>query len=460
MGASEVPRLLFGFRTPVGRRAYATAGFSLMALKFAGDWVITRLYAEHTLDPTSYVNPIFGFRMRELGVHPPWLALLMLVWAAPFLYVGLSMTVRRAADAGHSPLVGLAFFVPIVNYLVMLMLCVARPWGRPERNAARVRAARPGFYAVLVAIVAASAVGVIGTLVAVFGARRYDNSLFLGLPFLLGIVSGLFFNYGRRRSVRSTLGVGALAVTVAGGLLLLLALEGLICLLMAAVMAYPLALLGALIGRSMARSGPPVPAAMMLSAWPVFAIAPPWQSGPPPVREVVSAVEIDAPPEVVWRNVVGFSELPPPSEWILRAGIAYPLRARIEGEGVGAVRHCEFTTGAFVEPITAWEPGRRLAFDVASQPPSMREWSPYEIVHAPHVVGSMRSLRGEFRLTALPGGRTRLEGSTWYRLSLAPNAYWSLIADAVIHTIHTRVLRHVGAESRAHREGLETARKP
>jgi hypothetical protein len=46
----------------------------------------------------------------------------------------------------------------------------------------------------------------------------------------------------------------------------------------------------------------------------------------------------------------------PPPVWIYGLGVAYPLRARIEGEGVGAVRHCEFTTGAFVEPITAWEP--------------------------------------------------------------------------------------------------------
>jgi hypothetical protein len=45
-----------------------------------------------------------------------------------------------------------------------------------------------------------------------------------------------------------------------------------------------------------------------------------------------------------------------PPGWLYAAGVAYPLRARIHGEGVGAVRHCEFTTGAFVEPITAWEP--------------------------------------------------------------------------------------------------------
>jgi hypothetical protein len=35
------------------------------------------------------------------------------------------------------------------------------------------------------------------------------------------------------------------------------------------------------------------------------------------------------------------------------------------------VRYCVFSTGPFVEPITVWEPGRRLGFDVAQQPPPM-----------------------------------------------------------------------------------------
>jgi hypothetical protein len=446
MGFFDVLRLLFGFRMRVGRRAYATAGFSLMALKYAGDWGLSWAFAERTIDPTFYLNPLLTLRLRSLGHHPEWLGLAMALWALPFIWVGVSMTARRALDAGHSLLVGLSFFIPIVNYLIMVMLCVAQPEGRVERAAAKVRAARPGFVAVLSALGAAVLLGVIGTATAT-SRQKYDNSLFLALPFLIGLIAGLVFNWKLRRSVRSTLGVATLSVTATGGLLLLFALEGILCLLMAAVLAYPMALLGAVIGRGMAVAGPPLPAAMMLSAWPVFAFAPPWQSEPPPVREVVSAVEIDAPPDVVWQHVVGFSDLPPPNEWILKTGIAYPLRARIFGAGVGAIRHCEFTTGPFVEPITSWEPGRRLAFDVTSQPPSMKEWSPYEVVHAPHLVGSMRSLRGEFRLTALSGRRTRLEGSTWYRLTLAPNAYWSWLASAVVHTIHERVLHHVSAES-------------
>jgi hypothetical protein len=52
--------------------------------------------------------------------------------------------------------------------------------------------------------------------------------------------------------------------------------------------------------------------------------------------------------------VIEFSKLPPPQEAIFKLGIAYPMRAQIAGHGPGAIRHCVFSTGAFVEPIEVW----------------------------------------------------------------------------------------------------------
>jgi hypothetical protein len=162
-----------------------------------------------------------------------------------------------------------------------------------------------------------------------------------------------------------------------------------------------------------------------------------------PTNEVVTTVVVDAPPDVVFRRVTSFPDLAPPSEWIFRHGIAYPVRARIVGEGVGATRYCEFSTGTFVEPITRWEAPHRLAFDVVENPLPMKEWGFTDDVDAPHLHGFMRSKRGEFRLTELPGGKTRLEGITDYELSLYPALYWKLWSDGIVHAIHERVLTHV-----------------
>jgi hypothetical protein len=123
------------------------------------------------------------------------------------------------------------------------------------------------------------------------------------------------------------------------------------------------------------------------------------------------------------------------------------VRATIEGQGIGATRYCEFTTGTFVEPITAWEHPVRLAFDVTDQPPALIELSPYRQVHPPHFAGYLTSKRGEFRLIELPGGRTRLEGRTWYSFAMYPEGYWTLWSDLLIHRIHRRVLEHIKAVS-------------
>ena len=66
---------------------------------------------------------------------------------------------------------------------------------------------------------------------------------------------------------------------------------------------------------------------------------------PPPMFEVRTAITVAATLEQVWEHVVTFSELAEPREWYFRAGLAYPMRTRIEGLGPGAIRYCEFSAG-------------------------------------------------------------------------------------------------------------------
>jgi hypothetical protein len=159
--------------------------------------------------------------------------------------------------------------------------------------------------------------------------------------------------------------------------------------------------------------------------------------------------------------VIAFPPLDPPTEWFFRAGIAYPIGASIEGTGVGAVRRCQFSTGAFLEPITVWDAPHRLGFDVAAMPPTMQEWSPYHGLHPPHLEGSLVTTRGEFRLSPMDDGRhTRLEGSTFYTLALAPEPYWRIYAEWLLHEIHGRVLRHIAARAEATAGGRVSALPP
>jgi hypothetical protein len=171
----------------------------------------------------------------------------------------------------------------------------------------------------------------------------------------------------------------------------------------------------------------------------------------PETFRVQTVIEVNAPPEQVWQKVIAFTEIPPPKEMLFRAGIAYPIRAEMFGRGPGAVRRCIFSTGPFVEPIEVWDEPRLLKFGVTANPAPLQEWTPYAHIEPPHLHGYFVSEQGQFLLTALPNGRTRLEGTTWYRHTMWPTAYWHLWSDYIIHRIHLRVLNHI-------REAVESSR--
>lgn len=271
-----------------------------------------------------------------------------------------------------------------------------------------------------------------------FVFQTYGLALFLASPFLMGFNGVVAASAAAPASRRTDLGLAALCGAAPFALALAIGVEGFICVAMALPLSVPLAMLGGLVAhRFSERRGL---ASMMLA--PLLAGSEAHLAPPPRIHPITTSIEIDAPPSAVWKHVVSFTELPPPDEWIFRAGVAYPIRAEIEGAGPGAIRRCVFSTGPFVEPITEWDEPRRLAFSVTAQPPTMRELSPYDI-EPPHLEGYFVSQRGQFELVPLPGNRTRLEGTTWYSNRMWPGLYWRLWSDHIIHKIHLRVLQHI-----------------
>ena len=453
--------LLFG-RTdqPIDRSTYVRAGLSLMLVKYVVDAALIGVFAGVLWTPVDYLLPMITFNAAKVAAFPTALNVALLIWTLPFLCIGVWLSVRRAIDARLFPGMVLLFFVPLLNYVMMLALALV-PSRSPE-EAPSIRDRFPSPYGEerpspvsgglsrsgQMGVVMGAAAGLAAVGAGVMLLRSYGGSLFLGTPFLIGLVSAVVSNRAEERTPKETMAIGQLALLASGGALLFFAIEGAICLAMAVPIAAPIALLGSYIGYVLARRGRPSSLShvsllvFLLLGTAIDAAVP-----APGTRIVTTAIDIDASPEAVWRHVTSFGDIKAKPGWLFKTGLAYPLRARLEGTGVGAVRHCEFTTGAFVEPITVWDAPRRLAFDVIAQPPPLQEWSAYSRVFAPHLDGFFRTSHGEFRLVALGGGRTRLEGRTWYTLDMQPAMYWTAIADTILHAIHTRVLEHVKREA-------------
>lgn len=437
---------LFGLSQRVSRGFYAKVGIPLALIKYLVDATVVYLVTGARLVPWTY-----ALGAEHVGVSaqlPNWLGVAMIVWTLPFLWVGLSMTVRRAADAGWSPWIGLAFFIPFVNYVIMGILCLVPSSGKDMWS---VRTTTPvvrhQLQSALAGVGAGLLVGLIGFVLDVEVARRYDGSLFLVTPAILGTTCGFVFNRRSVQTVGATIWVVALSLLLVGASLIGFAVEGLVCLVLALPLGLVLGVMGALLGRAMALRLHADTGVMLGVLLIPTAVLTNHVQSPEPTYLITTTVDVNAPPDVVWRHVVQFHDIQESPSFLFRLGLAYPLRARIDGTGVGAIRRCQFSTGDFVEPITTWNAPERLAFDVIEQPVPLQELSPYQHVYAPHLHGFFRSTRGEFRLIPLAGGRTRLEGRTWYQLDIHPRGYWRFITDRIISQIHERVLRQVAREA-------------
>ncbi len=291
----------------------------------------------------------------------------------------------------------------------------------------------------------------------IYGIGQYGIALFILTPLFIGAGSAILYGYKNKITKKQAWYVGLLTLGVFTIGLLIFAIEGVICIAMAAPFGLFLTWIGSLIGHSIvSKNTNRASSAMMILILIIPVTGFIEKDQEPTLEAVVTSIEIKASPKVVWSNVVEFPELDKPTELIFKTGIAYPINAKIEGTGVGAIRRCNFTTGSFVEPITVWDKPKLLKFSVVEQPAPMKEISFWNI-DAPHLHDYFVSKQGQFKLIPLSNGNTRLEGTTWYYHNIKPAFYWRLWSNYIIHQIHDRVLKHIKKKSEANNNNVNEA---
>jgi uncharacterized membrane protein YhaH (DUF805 family) len=457
---------LWRWQGKVDRKTYAIVGTIGFAIKRVIDLMVASHFLHRADKQVLGINLTFfnywlplgrGARLTQLSEPEIQFLATMLLIAIPFIWIGLSFTVRRLRDAGQPVWLAVLFFLPGLNILFFFALCLLPPRERSQLTQAapwpHVRPLdriipRSGLGSAVLSVVLTTVIGLVLVAVGTNTLGSYGWSVFVALPFCLGMFSALLHSYHGPRALSNCLAVSLLPIAILGVVLIVVAIEGLICLLMAAPLALALAALGGWGGYLIQAvywhaKGSPVLLSVVLLITPASFGLERAMHLQPPVFAVRTSIVIDAPPEQVWQQVIAFAEIPPPTEMLFRAGVAYPIRAEISGHGPGAIRHCIFSTGAFVEPIQIWDEPRLLKFGVTSSPASLNELTPYGHIEPRHLHGYFVSEEGQFLLTPLSGGGTRLEGTTWYRNAMWPAAYWHIWSDYIIHRIHLRVLHHI-----------------
>jgi uncharacterized membrane protein YhaH (DUF805 family) len=442
----------------VSRGTYALFGICGLAIKHNLDRFIAykfgfRWGVWNYLDPLERATQFYPLSSSE----KKFLAIL-LITALPFIWIGITMTVKRLRDAGQPLWLTLLFFVPIINLLFFgLLIVLPSQEAAPPANSLDKPGTRPispywptsRTGSAAAAVVITALLGVVATWGILRFTGNYGMTLFISLPFVMGYLAVVIYNRNQQVDSGDVLGIVSLSLLLTCAGITAIAVEGVICLLMAAPLAWLLAIFGGFLamlihGRTHSQQATPSMFAVMLISLPLLLgvehVAPP----PVPRFQVHTAIEIAAPPEIVWKRLIEFPPLPVAREWPFRLGIAYPIEATLKGEGLAADRECRFSTGSFKEPVLVWEPGKHFAFAVADEPLLMKETSPYENIHVRHLEDhDFQPERADFVLVSLPNGGTRLEGTTTYQNKMWPGMYWRLWTDAIIHSIHSRVFRHV-----------------
>lgn len=239
-----------------------------------------------------------------------------------------------------------------------------------------------------------------------------------------------------------------LAVTVMMGFTALLAWEGAICVIMALPIALLFASLGGVIAGLLTRRRRIAAAPTVCVALLPFLLAPAESLRPAPLqtRTVQNTILIHAPASVVWHNI---ERVPPiaPSElhttWAQRIGFPRPVEATLSYEGIGGVRHASFERGLlFLETVTAWDPGHRLAFTIKAD----TEHIPPTTLDEHVTIGGryFDVLDGEYALEPLPNGDTLLHLTSHQRLTTDFNGYAGLWSDAVMSNLQSSILTVIG----------------
>ena len=450
---------LFENSGTVSRGTYAAVGIVGFAVKHNIDRIVAGAVFGRSFGIFNYwIPPVDAVRFTSLSREDAVFLGTMVGISIPFIWVGLAMTVRRLRDAGLPLWLVVLFFLPVLNIVFFLILSLI-----PGAEQAREPRSGPsGIGQVIPESVLGSALAAIipiagiGAAIAYLGVEEigvYGWGVFVALPFCLGLTSVMIYTFHKRRSMGGCVLVSLTAVGLAALLLLAFAVEGFICIMMAIPIAAPLAFLGGTVGFLIQRARPMQ--AQMNSFLLILAIVPAGFMGiegfapaTPALNTVETSIRISAPAATVWKNLIAFPDLPEANRLLFRAGVAHPIHATIDGEGVGAMRACLFSTGLFMERIDGWEESKRLAFSIVSNADAMREWSPYNI-HPRHLDGYFNPVKAEFTLTENADGSTTLRGKSWYRNAMWPGAYWRIWSDKILHDVHRSVFEHLKGLSEA-----------
>ena len=236
-------------RSEILRRvAYLAASVTVIASQNLVAWIARQAYAdERPLDLEFWLTPLSStlelWGLPAIGGAVIFAYCLLVAWLLALLSFKLAQRTNRGFVLAVLSVVPVVQLAAIATNAILPSKDALDEEGQATRHASK---------SVALGLLAGVALIVFAVLISAVTFGAYGWGLFVMTPFLVGITTGYLVNsendLGSSRTMKlaiASAGLGSLALVV-------LALEGIVCILLAAPLAVPIVMLGAALGRGLA----------------------------------------------------------------------------------------------------------------------------------------------------------------------------------------------------------------
>jgi uncharacterized membrane protein YhaH (DUF805 family) len=257
----------------VDRQRYFLTGLIVFAIKYNLDRLVAIGAFGRPWGPLSYLYPDNFTGLLAVQEADRVFHLTMVAMSLPFVWIASVMTIRRLRDAGLSFWMLPVLFIPVANWLLIGLLCLtptASPvFAPPPLPRSPSDADAGGFRSAVLSVLITAGIGAALTAAGAKWLATYGWGLFVAAPLALGFIAASLHSLKARRTLGPVRGGGESDGVAGGGRGDRRGDRRIVCVLMAG----PLWMAFASIGGSLAHAvqlNPERPAQLRSVSWPLL----------------------------------------------------------------------------------------------------------------------------------------------------------------------------------------------
>lgn len=268
----------------------------------------------------------------------------------------------------------------------------------------------------------------------------YGFALYIGIPLTLGFILG-FKNKISFQFVK-TAGSVLLTVMLLSGLLILLGLEGAICIIMIVLPLFLFIFVGYGLGYIIYKNNLQKNKTMMsllLLINPSFCVLD--SQLEMYHQEVKTSVIINASKEKIWETLIHPVEYNQHPNVLFKYGVNYPKTMQVVKSNDSALLRCTLRNGNIDLYIDKMIRDSLMEFQITEPLIPIKELTVYKHIHTPHSSEKFFKVHtGVFEISTLNDNQCMLTAKTDLSFKFAPNWYWKWWCSYLMNKMHQHVL--------------------